>query len=976
MIVLEHISTLLCSSEAEARRNAYVQHTENKRRRRNEFLVKWQQSVEAWQEAHAIIAGGYPPEAKLIAAQTLRTKLMYDFYQLPPDSVEKLCEILMSYLAEPTLPRNISSTLCLAVCDLAIQAAESWPSPLDYFIACYGRGALALKTLLALIEGLAEEAANTRIIVTPDIRNKVTQNMKSDYGKLLGLLVKLRASVNDMEVSSAIFRCWHSWRRLDNFAGNAEACKIFINDCLQIVRRANSRVEHGIDDSTYEAAVDCMGDVLYEVADLTHRIRKEAEASSDAVEYLKQTKSDLQQVQRPLSAGVLLQSGDRAHRRAGFQPHRAAAPAEQAADAGGALRGVALLPGLFRVQHRGRAQHRQLLLQVLQPDGGARRGAAGRRGVQPGGLQRHRGGDDGVCAALSGAHPKRPARGVAQLPGGAGNLRPAGGNRPAGRDAARIHERGGQQRVRELRRGGVRGAAAAGEGAAERPALRDGEEVHNRPRELRGVAPGAGRVLQGAGGDGGGVGRAEDVAPERGGDFLVFAGRQARAAAGRNRGDSAAGHGAALRRVHGPAGEQHAARVEDRKHAGGEHLVGVLLRPPGAAARVAAGAPEPGALHPARGAEPLLRGDADRGDGPRDQRPAAGHHSHHRPGDDAGVVPAARGRRPGGGGHDGGGGEQAGHQGLRAGEERQNEGHLPQDRPGGHRAAHVPAPGEVPRGAHRRGGDLPVPEALGAQRRAGVRRGHPRGGCHRGRRGEGAPLQHLFVRGGVALHAVFARPAGAGRGEAALLHAHRDHAQRAGRQGRARAAARGPRAAGGGLFRPPDAVHQERARVLRQRGRAPRHRGGERHVLQHAAAAVRLRVLDRPAGVGRCGAAAARGRHGVPAQVRRGGVWRARRRVPHSGGALRRGLCGRRGARARRRRGAAAAAGPPEAAAGGRSERAPARHNAAGAVVGAAPGGGLRVTQAMLPGRHEEAHMRTWRLNVVACYACMASEVA
>ncbi|GFE54902.1 nuclear localization sequence binding protein [Babesia ovis] len=286
MIVLEHISTLLGSADADARRKA------------NGFLVKWQQSVEAWQEAHNIIDGSYPAEAKLIAAQTLRTKLMYDFYQLPSESVEKLCEVLMSYLAEPTLPKNIASTLCLAICDLAIQAAEAWTSPLEYFITCYSRGSIGIKMLLSLIECLAEEAGNTRIIVTPDIRNKLLQNMKRDYTKLLDLLIQVRTSGNDLEITSAIFRCWHSWRKLDNFAANAEACNLFIGDCLQVVSKMDKRTDHGIDDDTYEAAVDCIVDVLYEVADLKERIRAESEASGDSLQYLTQTKSDLQQVVR------------------------------------------------------------------------------------------------------------------------------------------------------------------------------------------------------------------------------------------------------------------------------------------------------------------------------------------------------------------------------------------------------------------------------------------------------------------------------------------------------------------------------------------------------------------------------------------------------------------------------------------------------------------------------------------------------
>ncbi|KAK1443722.1 transportin 3 and importin 13 like protein [Babesia gibsoni] len=284
MIVLEHINTLLCSADAEARRRA------------NDFLMKWQQSIEAWAEAHAIIEGGFPLEAKFIAAQTLRAKMMYDFYQLPLESIGKLGEILMAYLSNTSFPKNITSMISLAICDLAMQAAEVWESPLESFISCYENGTVTLKTLLTLIECLADESRNSRVIVTPDVRKKFTDSMKRDYYKLLDLLVKLRASGSDVKTSSDIFRCWYSWRQLDNFVSTSEASGIFINDCLEIIKRPKALGDQSIDSETYEAAVDCMIDVLQEVKYLTNRILSEEESSSQSVDYFKQAKQDLQPI--------------------------------------------------------------------------------------------------------------------------------------------------------------------------------------------------------------------------------------------------------------------------------------------------------------------------------------------------------------------------------------------------------------------------------------------------------------------------------------------------------------------------------------------------------------------------------------------------------------------------------------------------------------------------------------------------------
>ncbi|AFZ79528.1 hypothetical protein BEWA_023770 [Theileria equi strain WA] len=92
MRVLESINELLYPTDQESQRNA------------NTFLTKWQQTIEAWTESHSILHGDFPPEAKFIAAQTLRMKVLYDSYQLPSHCVLKLCESLLAYLNNDDLP--------------------------------------------------------------------------------------------------------------------------------------------------------------------------------------------------------------------------------------------------------------------------------------------------------------------------------------------------------------------------------------------------------------------------------------------------------------------------------------------------------------------------------------------------------------------------------------------------------------------------------------------------------------------------------------------------------------------------------------------------------------------------------------------------------------------------------------------------------------------------------------------------------
>ncbi|UKK01957.2 hypothetical protein MACK_001310 [Theileria orientalis] len=182
--------------------------------------------------------------------------------------------------------RNISSTLGLAVCDMAIQMSESWESPVESFINYYKSNRLSLEMVLFLLETLPEETSNNRLILIPEHHTKITMKLKSEYVKVVEFLSLVRnnltqltsalatnnttsASVNsnalNYKMLGKILKVWNNWKRFDTFSTSDDVSRRFLNDCLEIVRNPRLRDE-GLEEETYEISVDCIVDSLQECA--------------------------------------------------------------------------------------------------------------------------------------------------------------------------------------------------------------------------------------------------------------------------------------------------------------------------------------------------------------------------------------------------------------------------------------------------------------------------------------------------------------------------------------------------------------------------------------------------------------------------------------------------------------------------------------------------------------------------------------
>eukprot|EP01135_Chromosphaera_perkinsii_P001843 Nk52_evm22s211 gene=Nk52_evmTU22s211 len=197
--------------------NVLHEHPDSEEKRKAAmWLEDLQKSMRAWQVADDLLH--QPEEVGLEAfyfgAQTLRTKIQYDFLELPPESHESLRESLFSHLTKFRLgPAAISMQLALAVADMAVYM-ESWKNSVDDVIKALGAWEI-MPCVLDILTVLPEEVGNDSLRVSGARRWEVSEEFGQSSSLVLQYLaVAMENSGGAVDLQLKIFRCLSSWIRM------------------------------------------------------------------------------------------------------------------------------------------------------------------------------------------------------------------------------------------------------------------------------------------------------------------------------------------------------------------------------------------------------------------------------------------------------------------------------------------------------------------------------------------------------------------------------------------------------------------------------------------------------------------------------------------------------------------------------------------------------------------------------------------
>ncbi|KAJ7596941.1 armadillo-type protein [Mycena floridula] len=227
----------------------------------NTWLQDFQHSTEAWSTCNVLLLSpDAPPAAKLFAAQTFRTKVIYDLHQVDPSDFPSLRDTLLTALQQYHAgPRTIIIQLCLAVAGLALQF-PAWTDAVSTMIEAFGRDPAMVPTLLQFLTILPNELANSRIPVTDEEwHERAPALLRVNSTRVLELLTMyVGATGVSPAVQNQVFHCLGSW---------LEANEIKVSELAESAL-FSYMFDALASDVLFDAAVDAICDLIRETQEI------------------------------------------------------------------------------------------------------------------------------------------------------------------------------------------------------------------------------------------------------------------------------------------------------------------------------------------------------------------------------------------------------------------------------------------------------------------------------------------------------------------------------------------------------------------------------------------------------------------------------------------------------------------------------------------------------------------------------------
>jgi transportin-3 len=191
-------------------------------RQADDWLKAWQQSSAAWQVSDQILQmDGAALELTFIAAQTLRTKIQFDFCELPQNSWPGLRDQLMRHLLKfrSMEHQSVATQLSIALADLAIQMDTAWPRVIPYLIEHLANANENLAIFLDVLRSLPEENLNRKLMTDHEKR----QSTKQQFVESLGDVMQMLHRIHETQCTSAlatkkVLDCFLAWLKFGQFS--------------------------------------------------------------------------------------------------------------------------------------------------------------------------------------------------------------------------------------------------------------------------------------------------------------------------------------------------------------------------------------------------------------------------------------------------------------------------------------------------------------------------------------------------------------------------------------------------------------------------------------------------------------------------------------------------------------------------------------------------------------------------------------
>ncbi|KAK3109860.1 Nuclear import receptor, partial [Teratosphaeriaceae sp. CCFEE 6253] len=223
------------------------------------YLERYQKSEEAWSSTFAILHSAQATaEAKLFAATTLKGKIIFDFHQLPRETLPQLRDTVLSLLVSYAKgPKPVRTQLSVCLANLAIQMLE-WQDVLPTVVGRLSSDPASTACLLEFLHVLPEEVTEGRKInLTEDeLRTRTAELLEHNAEPVLQLLVQYAQSSPAAARNPQLMECLTSWIR------EVPLHAIVHSPLMDVVMNALQS------DDSFDSAVECLCAIFKETRDV------------------------------------------------------------------------------------------------------------------------------------------------------------------------------------------------------------------------------------------------------------------------------------------------------------------------------------------------------------------------------------------------------------------------------------------------------------------------------------------------------------------------------------------------------------------------------------------------------------------------------------------------------------------------------------------------------------------------------------
>ncbi|RLV89122.1 mRNA transport regulator MTR10 [Spathaspora sp. JA1] len=228
-----------------------------------QFLEAFQKSQEAWEIVHIILNDDNNAniQLKLFAAQTLRSKIVYDLHQLPESNYSQLKDSILDLLVKYSSQSNqklIRTQLAISLSHLSLQYL-TWSNAMIEIINKLSSPA-TIATLLEVLKILPEELSDVKKTnLTDDEFNQRTQELITNNVEQVLLILKnlTEGGAVAASLNSTILDCLNNW---------IKECPV--ESILQVDSLTSLIFKSLSNDETFEKAIECLVTIVHETRDI------------------------------------------------------------------------------------------------------------------------------------------------------------------------------------------------------------------------------------------------------------------------------------------------------------------------------------------------------------------------------------------------------------------------------------------------------------------------------------------------------------------------------------------------------------------------------------------------------------------------------------------------------------------------------------------------------------------------------------